>query len=31
MPIYVTLVHFTERGVHHLKDTVNERGRGGRQ
>jgi uncharacterized protein with GYD domain len=22
MPIYVTLVHFTERGVHHVKDTV---------
>src|SRR5271163_342316 len=22
MPIYVTLFHFTEKGVHHVKDTV---------
>ena len=22
MPIYVTLLHFTERGIHHVKDTV---------
>ena len=22
MPIYVTLLHYTERGVHHVKDTV---------
>jgi len=22
MPIYVTLLHFTERGIHHVKDSV---------
>lgn len=23
MPTYVTLFHFTEKGIHHVKDTVN--------
>ena len=22
MPIYVTLLRFTERGIHHVKDTI---------
>ena len=26
MPIYVTLLHYTEKGVHHVKDTVKREG-----